>query len=294
MAFVGVRGDESRIRSFYEDASDGAKNASQINLMPILDWGAHEIWLYIFANGLIVNRAYRKGFSRVGCLVCPEASNQYAALARKIYPCETKRYCDAIIRTSRKSFIDADDEHRFLDNGWQARKNGAVLREPLAGIIESSDGLALKFQSADFSKERFLEWIKTIGNVSWVGQEANRFLLKLRRSVGTGIPVAYEALPAKGGLVTFEFSSQEEKGQALPAVRSLFRKVAACIACRCCEAECAHGAISVEKGKLKVDGDKCVKCGRCHGVRGSCWRYSSLKGSGSKKQEEGQGWRGQR
>lgn len=39
MAFVGVRGDESYSRSFYEDATDGAKNASQLNRMPILDWG---------------------------------------------------------------------------------------------------------------------------------------------------------------------------------------------------------------------------------------------------------------
>ncbi|GFH62544.1 MAG: phosphoadenosine phosphosulfate reductase, partial [Candidatus Desulfovibrio kirbyi] len=31
MAFVGVRGDESYSRSFYEDATDGAKNASQLN-----------------------------------------------------------------------------------------------------------------------------------------------------------------------------------------------------------------------------------------------------------------------
>ena len=50
MAFVGVRGEESISRSFYEDSNDGVKNASQLNRMPLLDWGAHELWLYIFQN----------------------------------------------------------------------------------------------------------------------------------------------------------------------------------------------------------------------------------------------------
>ena len=87
MAFVGVRGDESYSRSFYEDATDGAKNASQMNRMPILDWGAHELWLYIFANNLIVNCAYKKGLTRVGCLMCPESAEKYEWFVDKVYVC---------------------------------------------------------------------------------------------------------------------------------------------------------------------------------------------------------------
>jgi 3'-phosphoadenosine 5'-phosphosulfate sulfotransferase (PAPS reductase)/FAD synthetase len=72
MAFVGVRGEESISRSFYEDtAENGVKNASQLNRMPILEWGAHELWLYIFANDLLINCAYKKGLTRVGCIMCP-------------------------------------------------------------------------------------------------------------------------------------------------------------------------------------------------------------------------------
>jgi len=77
MAFVGVRGDESYSRSFYGDTANGVKNASQLNQMPILDWGAHELWLYIFANDLIINHAYKKGRTRVGCMMCPESSKKY-------------------------------------------------------------------------------------------------------------------------------------------------------------------------------------------------------------------------
>jgi hypothetical protein len=40
MTFIRVRSNESHSRSFYEDATDGVKNASQLNLMLILDRGA--------------------------------------------------------------------------------------------------------------------------------------------------------------------------------------------------------------------------------------------------------------
>ena len=92
MAFVGVRGDESHSRSFYEDASDGVKNASQLNRMPILDWGAHELWLYIFANKLVINAAYQKGIARVGCIACPDSSARYMWFAKEAYPQIIKDY----------------------------------------------------------------------------------------------------------------------------------------------------------------------------------------------------------
>ena len=65
-AFLGVRGEESLSRSAYEDIGEGVKTSSQANLMPILEWGAHELWLYLLENDLMVNRAYRYGLSRVG------------------------------------------------------------------------------------------------------------------------------------------------------------------------------------------------------------------------------------
>ena len=64
MAFVGVRGEESISRSFYEDSNDGIKSASQMNRMPILDWGSHELWLYIFQGSkasYICFNAYNTG-----------------------------------------------------------------------------------------------------------------------------------------------------------------------------------------------------------------------------------------
>jgi 3'-phosphoadenosine 5'-phosphosulfate sulfotransferase (PAPS reductase)/FAD synthetase/ferredoxin len=276
MAFVGVRGDESYSRSFYEDATDGAKNASQLNRMPILDWGAHELWLYIFANDLIINCAYKKGLTRVGCLMCPESAGSHIALIGKMYPHEVRHYCDVIVQTSSKSFSNADDRYDFLSDGWQARKSGTILREPIVSTLESVDGLTVRFQSPGFTREKFFEWIKTIGTVV---RERNteRQLLKLPHSIDDGIPITYKAPYTGGGIATFEFFSDAEKVLMLPIIRSFLKKVSACVACRCCEAECIHGAISAKNGRLKIDGNKCTKCRNCYEIDNSCWRYFSMR-----------------
>ncbi|MDR0706882.1 MAG: phosphoadenosine phosphosulfate reductase family protein [Treponema sp.] len=276
MAFVGVRGEESYSRSFYEDAADGAKNASQLNRMPILDWGAHELWLYIFANGLLINGAYRKGLSRVGCVMCPESSEGHLCIVNKLYQREAKHYCDIIVETSSKDFKNANDKAEFVGDGWQARKSGIVLREILSNPLEEFNGLAVKLQSPYFTKDLFYEWIKTLGTVvKERGTERQR--LKLPNMLDDGIPFSYNAPYTGGGTAVFEFRDTAEQAAMLPTVRSFLKKVSGCVACRCCEAECGKGAITVKNGKLKVDGGKCIKCRECYNIDNSCWRFFSMR-----------------
>lgn len=276
MAFVGVRGDESYSRSFYEDASDGAKNASQMNRMPILDWGAHELWLYIFANNLIINCAYKKGLTRVGCLMCPESSEKYEWFVSKSYPGELKPYSDIIIGTSAKHFDSATEKSEYIGKRhWQARRSGIVLRETITPPLEEIEGLNITFQSPHFKKDLFYEWIKTLGTVV-KDRETERQLLKVPKSLDEGIPFDYRAPYTGGGLVSFEFHSPAEFTALVPLLRSLFKKVSACVGCQSCEAECNFGAITFMDGKLKVNGDKCIKCHGCYDIENSCWRYRSM------------------
>jgi 3'-phosphoadenosine 5'-phosphosulfate sulfotransferase (PAPS reductase)/FAD synthetase/ferredoxin len=276
MAFVGVRGDESYSRSFYEDATDGAKNASQLNRMPILDWGAHELWLYIFANDLIINCAYKKGLTRVGCLMCPESSEGHISLAREMFPREIKHFKDIIVRTSSKSLLSTSDKDEFVGDGWQARKSGVVLRDTITNPLEESTECKTTFQSPHFQKSLFYEWVKTVGTVVRE-RGTDREYLKLPHTLDEGIRFTYYAPYTGGGRVAFEFSAADEQAKMLPILRSFLKKVSACIACRCCEAECAVGAISVKNGKLRVDGAKCTKCRKCYDIDNSCWRYFSMR-----------------
>ena len=277
MAFVGVRSDESYSRSFYEDSANGVKNASQLNQMPILDWGAHELWLYIFANNLIINNAYKKGLTRVGCIMCPESSKKYAWFVEKAYPDRLKPYNDIIIETSNKTFRTATDRTEFIGSlNWQARKSGAVLRESLTTPLEEHNDLVVTFQSPHFTKDLFYEWIKTLGMVvkdRGTGQQR----LKLPNTLDDGIPFCYNAPYTGGGIATFEFRDINEKWMLLPFLKAFMKKVSACVACRSCEAECPVGAITVKTDKLKIDGMRCIKCRKCYDIDNACWRFMSMR-----------------
>jgi len=287
MAFVGVRGDESHSRSFYEDASDGVKNASQLNRMPILDWGAHELWLYIFANRLVVNEAYKKGIARVGCIVCPESSASHLWFVDRIYPRLTKSFCEIITSSSNKRFRKKIEESDFVGSlSWQARRSGAVLVYTIPQPCEGTEGLITKFQSPCLQKTLFYEWVKTVGTVV-TDPESRCELLKLPQSLNEGIPFSFRSTDSQDGQVTFYFHSTQEQTENLPALRAIMRKASGCVGCGSCEADCISGAISIEGGKLQIDGEKCTKCHKCYEVSVSnCWRYNSMRyevNSGNKK-----------
>ncbi len=77
MMLTGVRGDESAARSEYDDLSIGKKLSGQYSFHPILDWSSTEVYLYIYQNGLLLNDAYKLGFGRVGCIMCPNSSEKH-------------------------------------------------------------------------------------------------------------------------------------------------------------------------------------------------------------------------
>ena len=60
MDFVGVRAHESVTRSKYDYENFGKKQKGQYSFNPILEWTSAEIWLYIYANHVLINETYKK------------------------------------------------------------------------------------------------------------------------------------------------------------------------------------------------------------------------------------------
>jgi len=277
MAFVGVRGDESYSRSYYEDATDGVKNSSQLNRMPILDWGTHELWLYIFANDLLINSAYKKGLTRVGCLVCPESSERHLWFVDKVYSNCINPYCDIIIETSNKNFKTVTEKIEFIGSlNWQARKSGITLNENLINSYEEHDGLSVTFRSPYLKKDLFFEWIKTLGTVV-KERGTKQQCLKLPNTLDDRISFSYNDLSTNGGIAIFEFNNLYEKKARLSIIKPFIKKVSACIGCRSCEAECSQGAIIIKDDHLKIDNTRCTKCKKCYTIDNSCWRFLSMR-----------------
>ena len=93
---TGVRGDESVSRSGYDEMSMGKKMAGQYSFHPILEWSSAEIYLYIYSQGLLLNDAYKYGFNRVGCIMCPNSSEKHEYIKRQCFPELVDEYCERI------------------------------------------------------------------------------------------------------------------------------------------------------------------------------------------------------
>lgn len=274
MAFVGVRGDESYLRSFYEDSGEGKKNASQINKMPILDWGSHEVWLYIFGEKFPINGAYRKGLPRVGCVMCPESSAKYEWFIEKAYPGILDPYNRIIIETSSKSFRDENDEKDFLANlGWQARKSGILLAESVSNPIEKIEGNNVSLIIGGGDQHSLMEWLKTLGSIC---SEDGITVLK-QSSLAASIPIDIECKDNGRIEINLSFNDEDERKKLIKPIKNILRKVISCVGCRTCEAECTHGALTFDDThKVSIDSVKCIRCQKCLELDQGCWRFRSM------------------
>ena len=129
LTFYGIRKSESVSRSKYnriEDDAESVKIQQQTVASPIFFWKDIDIWLYILAEGIDFNDAYRLGYDRVGCWCCPN-NNQRAQFLSRIYmPEESKKWRDFLVGFAMK--IGKPDPEVYVDSGkWKARQGGNGL-----------------------------------------------------------------------------------------------------------------------------------------------------------------------
>ena len=246
--FVGVRAQESLRRSTYEFENYGKKQRGQYSLNPILDWSSAEVWLYIYANGLVVNDAYKKGNSRAGCLLCPMGGGKADYFRRAAYGEDIERYTDAI----RDTIEDASIDTYITNGGWVGRRNGRDIRGNVSNYTEKvkADKLVITVAHPLTS---WSEWMKTVADV----------------------PPSL-CVECQGESLVACMPAELDKTPVARQVKQVFHKVAYCKACRVCEANCPHGCISFTRDGLRV-ADSCVKCGQCRAVEDGCLLYHSLQ-----------------
>lgn len=271
-AFLGVRGEESLSRSAYEDIGHGVKASMQTNLLPMLDWGAHELWLYLFSRELPIHRAYRYGVPRVGCVMCPESSEKYAWFINAIYPGAMQPYSNVIEQTSAKEFNGKQEVLDYVGSThWQARKSGVALREHLFRPTEKVDGLTVEWHSPELAVSIFSEWVKTLGPITADAGTGQRRLAVLDAEVG-GIPFNIEQ-----EIVRVHFQNESQRKKYSPLLRTTLQKTIACVGCRACEAECPTGALHIVERRVIIDGQRCTHCRQCYSMDLGCWRYRSMR-----------------
>ena len=268
MAFIGVRASESLSRSEYDYISLGEKHKGQYSCNPILEWNSAELYCYIFMNDLVLNEAYKKGNRRAGCLVCPRAAERNEYIAHKCYPAEFNHLIDKIRLMYSQTFHSENKLDEFIKNGgWKARKNGRDL--PLHLNYEEKNDSKYSCIIIDSPKTNWRQWIKTIGVIK---TEESPFIFDFRgKEFQFSVNESTERIE-----VRFETALAKTDPMFIKLLKYVFRKVACCIGCRECEADCHNGMIHMQNGQVVI-ADGCYHCAQCHKVEKGCLVYKSLE-----------------
>ncbi|MCD8005838.1 MAG: phosphoadenosine phosphosulfate reductase family protein [Oscillospiraceae bacterium] len=277
MAFTGIRGDESVSRSEYSDVSLGEKIKGQYSCHPILEWNSAELFLYIYSRNLPVNDAYKKGNSRAGCLVCPLAALKNMYFKEQSYSKDdngyktTTTFNDIILKTSSKEFNDQNAAKEFMDSGgWKARRSGRELSIAKSYVSETFDKGMLEIKVSQ-KRTEWKQWIKTIGNVSFL-ENGGVDICYRNKVYRVNIKETSNELVA----TCFIETNTQNDIYFISSLKIVFRKVAYCIGCRVCEANCPNGFITMKNGNVYID-DRCTKCGKCREVSYGCLVADSMR-----------------
>lgn len=277
---TGVRGDESVSRSGYDEMSMGKKMAGQYSFHPILEWSSAEIYLYIYSQGLLLNDAYKYGFNRVGCIMCPNSSEKHEYIKRQCFPELVDEYCERITQNSAKD-LSGDNAKIFLETGgWKSRLSGRELKLSEEDRFQLNETSAyLKFTVNKLTPV-WKTWYKTMGiieeNSGEIMLEYNSVWRKCR-----------ESEDENGGLIEIEnLGNSKNSIEFIFLFKSVLAKSQYCIFCKTCVAECPHRNISMSDGKVTIS-DKCIKCHECLKILSGCLYYNSIRGSKAMKSLKG-------
>lgn len=272
MAFEGVRAEESDKRASYGRIGKGVKHSNVLNVRPIFDWSATEVWLYLFLYNLPINEAYRRGLSRVGCVVCPLSSEIGDCMDNLLFPETAKPFLDKLKENTIKAGIRNVDEYIKLRK-WKVRAGGD--RHHTTSKIE------IKSTTPDFRafvsnpKENVFEWLKTLGKLN-LNKESETYYqgeIKIESSVyliNLSLGVTYNQF-------TIEVKNVGGDNTFISLLKKVLQKTAHCAHCEVCEVECPTGALSVVP-IVKIDSNKCIRCHRClNFIDNGCEVANSIK-----------------
>ena len=262
--FLGNRAAESSTRKKSLFINDSVKHKGVIDVNGIINWSSAEVHLYIMMNNLYLHKGYIKGMHRIGCKLCPRPSVLTIALSYNINKEEMEPWIDVIRQTYACGFDSAEALDTFIDRGdWRHRDDSNGTKYNL-GYKEYIEGKNLHIV-VDETKTSWKTWVKTIGTIEEL--EEDRYLLKAKGKETVIIVSENE----KGLHAIIENSDDRD---FILLFKNVFRRAAACIGCRTCEANCPYGHLHFE-GKTPVIDDGCLHCSTCHKKLVACIVFNS-------------------
>lgn len=257
VVFDGVRAEESLRRSKYVEVADGVKNTQQVNCHAILKWSSAEVFIYLLERNLIINKAYKKGIYRVGCMLCPMSAKWQDSLIAHQYPNDVAPYLSMVEDITVKAKGHLDKKY-IGDGGWKARTGGNILPQ---GETREADFIDRETNSFNISiTHATQQWVDVLPIFGAIVDDS-----------GNG----KYTIKTKNGVVEMQYR-QEEENQTIvvrpadkidrfdiSALHGIANKVAYCVGCKACVPQCPTGAFQITDGKIHIRYSKCVHCYNC-------------------------------
>lgn len=246
----GVRAEESVRRSNYERIGKG-KHTNITNAHPIIGWNAVEIYLYLFRYNLPINRSYRDGKARVGCIVCPFSTAWDDMIVKNTYPNELKPFEERLVDWSTKLGIKDVDVY-IKNRKWKIKALGNKTNTDVA-FQESSANFIANIVNPNDS---IYTWIQTLGDFTVSKNEGrDEGELQFQNAV-----YHFETFYSENGKIKFVLHNTNSKLSVL--LRRVMYKAAYCVKCEACEVDCPTGALSIVPD-INIDKNKCIHCQKC-------------------------------
>jgi len=271
VVFDGVRAEESLQRSTYLDLSEGNKHTNQVNCSPILHWNTAELYIYLLARNIFINKAYRFGLFRVGCAVCPMSSSWWDGITNILYKDDLKFFLNQVEEYAKREKPESQQKKYIEDGGWKGRFGGR-------GIVGGGNRTYEIIEKDSFTihisnqTQKWLDVAPILGSI--VDREALTGQQSIRKQW-----INFEVTDENDGIkVVFSpFNKLDRIG--ISWIRGVANKVAYCVGCQTCMVECPTGAFTItDTKKINIDPSKCIHCGKCISeVPNACWVARSLR-----------------
>jgi len=291
LTFYGIRKCESVSRSRYnriEDDVEAIKIQKQRVASPIFLWKDIDVWLYILAEGIDFNDAYRLGYDRVGCWCCPNNNLRAQFLSQIYMPEQFGRWRDFLIDFAKR--IGKPDAEEYIDSGaWKARQGGNGVKAAADIKIRytncTTEDNAKVYQLNKPIDDTFIELFVPFGRVA---PELGRKLIKeiIIVDVDTNVPIlavqpfTHEGYEYSIKVKTINVARHDDLRRM---VGYQIKKYNACRKCLKCESLCSHRAISITSGEYRVNAERCKRCKMCVTAKyleGGCLMEKYLKTKG--------------
>lgn len=259
LVFEGVRAEESISRAKYDrKIGKNVKHSGVINASPIYYWNFTEVFLYIIKRNLLINKGYRKGLSRVGCIICPFSSEWSEFIINKSYSESLNPFLKSIKKQTITAGIKDVDDYIKLGK-WKTRAGGLSIRNQSSRVDFSEKWGVLEAVLTN-PKEDIIEWIKILGQISYQIKEDSYYKgeIKFKEIV---CEFSIEFNKDKKVIKAF-FSNLYNYPSIIGKVKRVLNKTVYCNHCLACEIECPTGALVVEP-KVIINSNKCIYCWKC-------------------------------